>query len=120
MQIAYIGDYSDAELETYLSTLQRIIRFPGRKVGLIDCCDATVATPSQRRRMADFITANEAILRRDFLACAIVLNNALLRGAVTAVFWLKPLPLPTEITGSVKEALAWLEPFRVECMRTSA
>lgn len=119
VRIAYMGDYTDAELEGSLSTLQRILGIPGRKVGLIDCLHATVATPSQRKRMADFIGANEAILRRDFLACAIVLDNALLRGAITAVFWLKPLPLPTEIVASLDKATAWLEPYRQECFRSS-
>ena len=119
VRIAYIGDYTDAELEAYLSILKRIIRLPSRKVGLIDCSEATVATPSQRRRTAEFIGEHEALLRRDFLACAIVLDSALLRGAVTAVFWLRPLPLPTEITGTVALAAAWLEPYRLECVRSS-
>ena len=111
LRISYIGDYSDDELTTYLATLDRIIARPGPKVVLFDLLHATVSPAIQRKRQAEWICANEDVLRRDFAAGAIVLDNALMRGAVTAIFWVSPLPLPTEITSTVEEALAWLHPY---------
>lgn len=111
LRISYIGDYSDDELTAYLATLDRIIARPGRKVVLFDLLRATVSPANQRKRQAEWISAKEDVLRRDFAAGAIVLDNALLRGAVTAVFWICPLPLPTQIMSTNESALTWLRPY---------
>ena len=119
VRIAYIGDYSDDELTTYLATLQRLFTMPGRKVAVLDVLKGTVATAHQRKRQAAFIERNEDLLRRDFAAAAIVLDSALLRGAVTAIFWMRPLPMPTQIVATVDAALTWLAPYAKECAADS-
>lgn len=111
VRIRYVGDYTNDELDDFLDELDRLLRRPGRKLALIDLLDSNVSPPMQRRRQADWIARNERVLRRDFAACAIVLDNPLLRGAVTAIFWISPLPLPTHIAASRQEAQGFLRPY---------
>jgi hypothetical protein len=40
-----------------------------------------------------------------------VTDSAIIRGTVTAVFWIKPLPLPTHVASTLGAAERWLAPF---------
>lgn len=111
VRLKYVGLYSDVELEHMLHELEAVLTLSGRKVSLLDLTKAKGATAKQRQMQAQWIGIHEQKLRRDFAAAAIVTDNALIRGVVTAVFWIRPLPLPTEITATIAQAEAWLAPY---------
>lgn len=111
LRIRYDGAFSDGELHAYLTRLDEVVRTAGKKVALIDLRAAVGAPASQRRAQADWIRSHEHRLKRDVLAAAFVTENALIRGVVTAVFWIRPLPLPTTIVADMNSAKAWIEPY---------
>ena len=112
LRLCYVGDFSDAELKVFLNDLEALLQVPGPKVCVIDLTHATTATARQRQLQAAWIRKNEAALARDFAAAAIVANNAIVRGTVTAIFWLRPLPFPTHVASTLASAEAWLAPYR--------
>jgi hypothetical protein len=91
--------------------MQATLKLPGRKACLIDLCSAKPGSAKQRNMQAKWIAGNEQAIAREFLAAAIVTDSAIIRGTVTAVFWIKPLPLPTHLAATVEAAEQWLAPF---------
>lgn len=112
LRLHYVGDYSDDELQAFLTELDDVLCIPGRKVCLIDLTGAKPGTARQRQVQAEWIRKNEGVLKREFAATAIVTDNAIIRGTVTAVFWIRPLPFPTHIAATVPRAEAWLAAYR--------
>lgn len=66
-------------------------------------------TLSQRRSVIQLFVEREADLRRLIKGTAIVSRSALVRGAVTAVTWLKPPPFPFVVFGDLGEAMSWAQ-----------
>ena len=111
LQLRYVGDYSDDELQQFLQQMDAVLKLPGKKAGIVDLSDAVPGTAKQRRVHAEWIADRKPLLQRDFVAAAIVTDSAIIRGTVTAIFWIAPLPLPTHVTASMEQAEGWLEPY---------
>jgi hypothetical protein len=111
LRLTYAGSYSDTELLQFLSEVDTALKVPGQKVGLIDLTDAKPGSARQRRLQADWIRENEALLVRDVVAAALVTDSAVIRGTVTAVFWIRPLPMPSKIVATLQEAEKWLHSY---------
>lgn len=112
LQLRYVGDYSDAELDKFLSELDALLKQPGRKVCVFDLTKAATGTARQRNAQGAWIAKNEQALARDFAAAAIITESAFIRGTVTAIFWIRPLPFPTRVVATFEAADAWLAPYR--------
>jgi hypothetical protein len=111
LRLAYIDAYSDLELEQFLRALDAVLDLPGRKACLIDLTRAQAGSAKQRQMQGQWIKAHESVLERDFAAAAIVTDSTIIRGAVTAVFWIRPLPFPSHVAATVENAQAWLAPY---------
>jgi hypothetical protein len=70
-----------------------------------------------RRKLADYITRSRDPAKQFSLGTVIVVNNALLRSAITAIHWVAPSPVPTVATETMEEAVeqcaTWLRSNRV-------
>ena len=111
LHLKYVGAYSDEELYALLRQVEGVLARPGKKVGIVDLTLADAGTAKQRRVHAEWIGAHKRELAREFAAAAIVTDSALIRGTVTAVFWIAPLPLPTHVAATVERAQEWLLPY---------
>jgi uncharacterized protein YejL (UPF0352 family) len=111
LRLRYVGEYSDAELAMFLRKLDAVLELPGKKVCLIDLSGAAAGSATQRQMQASWIGRQEKVLAKEFAAAAIVTDSAIIRGTVTAVFWIRPLPFPTRVTSTVQSAEEWLTPF---------
>lgn len=71
----------------------------------------------QRRKLQEMLD-QEAKTGSLVRASAVVSSSALVRGALTALTWLRPLPYPVKVFSAVDEARAWcaaaMERSRVE------
>jgi hypothetical protein len=111
LRLRYVGEYSVAELTEFLRELDAVLDLPRRKACLIDLTGAKPGSATQRQMQANWIGEREEVLARGFSAAALVTDSAIIRGAITAVFWIRPLPFPTQVTPTLKSAEEWLEPF---------
>ena len=64
--------------------------------------------------MAEFLEENEALLAETVAGQVIVLSNALQRGVLTAILWVRPFPMPHYLASSREEGMAWLATLRRE------
>lgn len=111
VKLAYVGEFTDDELSAFLGQMDSVLELPGRKVCLMDLRTATTGTAKQRSMQGKWIATNEDIIAREFLAAALVTDRAIIRGTITAIFWIRPLPIPTHVAASLAAAEQWLAPY---------
>lgn len=68
----------------------------------------SVPTATVRKRIGDWAKSIESKSMRYQLANALVVDNTLVRAALSAVHWLAPPPVPTKVFATDAEALPFL------------
>jgi hypothetical protein len=88
-----------------------------RYAAVIDISRTDVPSAAERKRVAEGMAARDAGISRFCAGTAIVLTNTLLRGAVTAVLWMRPMKHPHAIVATRQEGKAlcddWLAAAQV-------
>ena len=105
------GEVSDDELERYCADFESdVLARRQRFVSLVDTTRMTAApTARQRRSLADWQIKTQDVGNRYNLGIAMVVSSALIRGAMTAMNWLFPPKVRTEVMSDWAPAVAHLE-----------
>lgn len=98
---------NDLVVSDVLADLETHLRRGEPYVLVFDLTTAGMPTPMQRRRLAEHMASHEGAIRHCVMGLAIVAPHAIVRGMVTALFWLAPPPIPHCMCGSLSEAGAW-------------
>jgi hypothetical protein len=98
---------TDALVDTLLSELTEHLMRGEPYVLLFDLSTTAVPNAFQRRKLAEHMATHDATIRNLVRGLAIVAPNPLVRGMVTAMFWIVPPPVPSHMCGSHAEAIAW-------------
>ncbi|MEM7137011.1 MAG: hypothetical protein AAF500_10555 [Myxococcota bacterium] len=92
-------------IERYTSYVERRVLFGS----IIDSRGlSTAITPSQRRRLATWFEVTGPLAADVHFAIAVLLSNPLIRGALKAVTWVAPIPVPVQAFGSIVDAAPWV------------
>jgi hypothetical protein len=104
----YDGAVTDAEFDEYLKEItEKTFARPTRSVVIVDATRAVRPNPLQRKRQAEWLKTQEAALKKTNLGTAFVISNALIRGGLTAIFWIAPMPTPTTVVATYAQAEEW-------------
>lgn len=96
------------DIEYLQSSYESIFGAPTRHALIVDTTTIeTIPDATLRRRMKEFEDSRRAIIREKNIGSAIVLSNALVRGAFTALRWISPQPAPNKAFSNVREAARW-------------
>jgi hypothetical protein len=106
-----VGAQSDEQvaeaLEEYRRRLEVARKRRGKLVDILDIRHAEPPSPRQRRMQGEWNQANEALLRETLVGFTFIVSTVVMRGVITAVFWLKPLPVPHAVFTHRIEAIDW-------------
>ena len=105
--IHFSGSITEREFDVYLETMTRYVTRDLPTLFLYDALQAEVPTATQRQKQATWLERNEAALRRNSRGTAFVIGNPLVRGALTAIFWIRPTPVAHIVVGTRAEAERW-------------
>lgn len=105
--IHFTGAITERDFDVYLETLTRYATRESPTLFLYDALEAEVPTATQRQKQGSWLARNEAVLRRNVRGTAFVIGNPLIRGALTAIFWIRPTPVPYIVAGTRSEAERW-------------
>jgi hypothetical protein len=105
--VTFEGTTSDAAFEDYLRRYGQALESGGKRVVIIDALAAAVPSASQRKRQADWQRQHHQLLVSQALGFAFIISSSLVRGGLTAILWLSPLPSPHHVASSREEAMAW-------------
>ena len=102
------GSISDADLRTVMDHFTaEITERGGDFVFVNDLSNSPAITATQRQMLVEEMQRVEQLPNVRQLAVAMVFTSAIMRGMLTAVFWMRKPKHETEIFGSAGEALAW-------------
>ena len=105
--INFAGTITEREFDVYIETMTRYVTRGTPTLFLYDALQAEVPSATQRQKQAAWLERHEAALRKNSRGTAFVIGNPLIRGALTAIFWLRPTPVPYIVTGTRSEAERW-------------
>ncbi|MDH3727452.1 MAG: hypothetical protein OER77_07965 [Myxococcales bacterium] len=78
---------------------------------------ATAITANQRRRLTEWFEVTGPLAGEVHFGIAVLFTNPLIRGALKAVTWLAPIPVPIQPFASIADAAPWVrsqfEAFKV-------
>ncbi|MET0385475.1 MAG: hypothetical protein ABW321_05935 [Polyangiales bacterium] len=111
--------FSDAELERVLTRLQEEMeadhKLQRRLVSIIDLRGSFPLTAKQRSKLAAWLKQKEQLSHEVSLGMAFVITSAVIRGVLTAVFWVQNPPVPCTVEGDLDAAVRWaIDRFDVE------
>lgn len=98
------GEVSDEDVAAFIQGQRDLLARRERFAVLTDARLAGVLKPNQRRMMADWLVESDEASQRCVAAMGIVVNNAMIRGALTAVLWIKQPAFPTKITTTLADS----------------
>lgn len=113
IHVRFQGSAEISIWDSYLAQLTRAITTrPGKRVMIMDASECGMVSAAARRKQAEWMARHDENTRLFTVGIAFVLPSSLLRGALTAVFWLQPLPCPYAIVKDNPTGLercdAWL------------
>ncbi len=98
------GPMDDVQFRSYLSDLSGNLSRRQTTVVIIDARRARDTTAHQRKMQADWMRENEKRLRDFTLATIMVISSPAVRGFLTAILWLQPMPCPHAVVATLEEA----------------
>lgn len=79
-----------------------------RHAFLVDCTSVRSAPGADvRKKIKDYEDSRHAISAEKGIACAIVFDNAIVRGAYTALRWISAQPVPNKAFATLEDAARW-------------
>ncbi|MBK7776482.1 MAG: hypothetical protein IPI43_20485 [Sandaracinaceae bacterium] len=99
---------TDDEILRFIAGQRELL---GRRTKHLVLCDARtghVLPATQRKLFGDWLKESQDGTRRYTAGMAVVVDNALIRGALTAVLWVVEPACPTKIVATVDDAITFL------------
>lgn len=96
------------DIDYLQASYEHVFAAPTRHALIVDTTTLE-STPDAglRRHMKDFEDSRRPIIREKNIGSAIVLSNAVVRGAFTALRWISPQPAPNKAFSNVRDAARW-------------
>lgn len=113
-EMIFPAEYDFAELDAACSEveahfLEVVAQTPHLPVGmLVDASRVTKSTATNRSRIAKALTHVTPVLAEQAVGQAFVMNGPVVRGALTAILWMRRVPWPVNVVATYEEADEWL------------
>ncbi|WNG39007.1 hypothetical protein F0U61_39070 [Archangium violaceum] len=106
--VRLVGQLSHAQFEAYLERMRSYLLRGERHLFIMDTSQSrSTSVDGKRRLQADWMDANEALLREWRLGTAFVIRSPFLGLAMRAFLHAKPLVTPYVVVSNLHEAAAW-------------
>jgi hypothetical protein len=107
-----IGAVTDGEFASWLERYREVhelARTRSQQLAVLyDLTQASALSAQQRRMQADWIRQYEPLGRAVTLGVAFVTASAVIRGVLTAIFWVRPPYASHHVCAQLDEGLDWL------------
>ncbi len=100
-----VGHSTDDDIETYTRVLKKYLERGERHVVIVDARGGDSLRSRHRRMVAEWNKKNERALSLHRAALILVTPSTLLRGMITAVYWLFPAPFPYQAVETMSQGL---------------
>jgi hypothetical protein len=104
-----MGDSSDEDMAAYTQALSELLALRQRHVLIVDATKGKSLKGTHRNVVARWNKENAAALTKYRVGLVLVTPSALLRGMITAVYWIFPAPFPYKAVDTLDAAYRWAE-----------
>lgn len=109
--VTYSGVPRDDEFDDYLKRLSINLERAQReriKIAMVfDATESAGPNAKHRARQAEWMKEHEALSKLHSAGYAFIIPSSFLRGVLTAILWLAPMPAPHVIVASLAEGERW-------------
>jgi hypothetical protein len=102
-------DLSDQDVRDLLRGLEDRLSIAVPYVLLFDLSHAAMPSPLQRQLLTAHMKRNRELIHRRIRALGVVAPSSLIRGVLTALFWIEAPPVPHQIFATNAGAAAWAQ-----------
>ena len=106
--VAIHGVPTDEQFQGYLDWMVEVAG-RGPHAMVIDATHSGMVSARQRKMQAQWMEEHEELNRRTTAAMSFVLPNPLLRGLLTAILWLQPMPCPFSVVSTRARGVRYCE-----------
>lgn len=99
------GDMTDADYQTLFREFQKLWDKGDKFFVITDTRHSSNASAKQRQLIGDWMKANSASIRRTSLGSVVIVESAIVRGALTAINWIAQPDLQNDYVKSWEQAL---------------
>ena len=107
LRITYDGAATEEQMRAYIDDYDAVLARRQRYALLLDASRAAVPSPTMRRMKAEFLRDRAGVMGALCVGGAYVITSPAIRGAMSAIFWLQPLPYPHVVVASPAEGERW-------------
>jgi hypothetical protein len=101
------SEWTTAEYVASFELLEKLLAKSVRFAAVSDTIGSQIPNAHERKLSADFLTKNDAELRRNLVGWAVGADSVIARGAVTAIAWMRPPSFPLASFATLAEAKVW-------------
>jgi hypothetical protein len=105
-----VGTVTSQQFEAYLANSVERLRQGNKFVAILDITEGGAPNTEQRQRQAAWFREHETLLREVHLGVAFIVTSPVIRLALSAIFYFKPMPNPYFVTSQPSEATRWAIP----------
>lgn len=107
--VRFDGVVDDEAFARYLEQVRAFVARGVRYAVVLDATTAGVPTASQRRLQTDQMRNDFTRIQSLCVGGAFVIPSPLVRGGLTAMLWVQPLPFPHKLVADLPSAEAWCQ-----------
>jgi hypothetical protein len=105
--VTFVGQLADHEFDRYLLTMSRVLQRRTKNALVFDALRAAAPTAMQRSKQAAWLKANRDLIVQYSCGSAFVIASAIIRGGLTAILWVSPIPGAHTVVSTLAEGEAW-------------
>src|SRR5690606_34198206 len=104
VRVVFDGAVDDEEFQVYVTQHADLLARGEPYVILFDARRAGIPSATQRQLLASFTRTHKDDIARLCKRSVFVIDNPVVRGALTAILWLQPLPNPYDVVATDESA----------------
>lgn len=105
--ITMVSEPTDAEVDWYFAYIGEVHRRRQPFALVYDLTKTMSAKATHRKRKAEFLKEYAPLTRAHCAGVTFAVSSPLIRGLLTAIFWIQPMACPFEVFASVEQCMTW-------------
>jgi hypothetical protein len=105
--VTFDGEVDDQAFATYIADYRRELDREERYAAILDARRAGLTPSTQRRMQAEMMKEYRDRIASLSVGVCFVIDKPIVRGILTAVLWLQPMPTAHSIEKSLDDAVTW-------------
>jgi hypothetical protein len=105
--VTFVGQVADHEFDRYLLTMSHVLNRRAKNALVFDARRAAAPSAMQRSKQAAWLKSNRDAIQQYSCGSAFVIASAIIRGGLTAILWVSPIPGAHTVVSTLAEGEAW-------------